>query len=185
MVFTPRGLCVATLRELAPAIADVCTHAPTPCIDGEALSALSLALSLTLCPLPLALQRACLSTVTPWPQQGRLAAPSSYRYHRPGYGQTLQLTAGAACARPNPPSVAALFPPSPEPVAWSRCCSWFGHFRLPPSKLRPPWVRTGPTPYCPSATRRHRRIPLRLLCFAPVRDFVHQLEQIQGSNCKP
>ena len=140
-------------------------------------------LPLTLCPLPLALQRACLSTVTPWPQQGRLAAPSSYRYHRPGYGQTLQLTAGAACARPNPPSVAALFPPSPEPAAWSRCCSWFGHFRLPPSKLRPPLVRTGPTPYCPSATRRHRRIPLRLLCFAPVRGCVQQLEERGGPKC--
>ena len=54
-VFTPRGLCVATLRELAPTIADACTHAPAPCIDGEVLSALSLALSLTLCPLPLTL----------------------------------------------------------------------------------------------------------------------------------
>ena len=102
-VLTPCGLCVATLRELAPAIADACTHAPAPCIDGEVLSALSLALSLTLCPLPLALQRACLSTVMPWPQQARPAAPSSCRYHRPGYGQTQS----TACS---------------DPTAHRRCC---------------------------------------------------------------
>ena len=53
-------------------------------------------LPLTLCPLPLTLQRACLSTVTPWPQQARPAAPSSCRYHRPGYGQTQS----TACSDP-------------------------------------------------------------------------------------
>ena len=108
-VFTPRDLCVATLRELAPAIADACTRAPAPCVDGEALSALSLALSLTLCPLPLALQRACLSTVAPWSQQARPAAPSSYRYHQPGYGQTQS----TACSDPTAHRRSRLCPAEP------------------------------------------------------------------------
>ena len=43
-----------------------------------------------------------------------------------------------------PTSVAALFPLSPELVAWSRCCSWSGHFRLPLSKLCPSLGAHGP-----------------------------------------
>ena len=43
-----------------------------------------------------------------------------------------------------PTSVAALFPLSTELVAWSRCCSWSGHFRLPPSKLCPSLGAHGP-----------------------------------------
>ena len=44
----------------------------------------------------------------------------------------------------SPATAAAFFPPSPEPVAWSRCCSWPGLIRPPLPKLRPSMGVHGP-----------------------------------------